>query len=81
MFGKENISLYRDDGLAIIKKYQHVWQTKQEKNFIKLSNNLAGLKITADSNLHAVNFLDVTFDLSTGKYKPYAESPKTIRHT
>ena len=30
MFGKENIGLYRDDGL-----------TKQEKNFIKLSNNLA----------------------------------------
>ena len=30
-----------------------------------------GLKITAESNLHVVNFLDVTFDLSTGKYKPY----------
>ena len=28
-----------------------------------------GLKITAESNLHVVNFLDVTFDLSTGKYK------------
>ena len=40
-FGKENIGLYRDDGLAIIKTSQHVWQTKQEKNFTKLSNNLA----------------------------------------
>ena len=30
-----------------------------------------GLKITAESNLHMVNFLDVTFDLSTGKHKPY----------
>ena len=30
-----------------------------------------GLKITAESNLHVVNFLDVTFDFSTGKYKPY----------
>ena len=30
-----------------------------------------GLKITAESNLHVVHFLDVTFDLSTGKYKPY----------
>ena len=27
--------------------------------------------ITAESNLHVVNLLDVTFDLSTGKYKPY----------
>ena len=30
-----------------------------------------GLKITAELNLHVVNFLDVTFDVSTGKYKPY----------
>ena len=30
-----------------------------------------GLKITAESNLHVVNFLDVTFDLFTGKYKHY----------
>ena len=28
-----------------------------------------GLKITAKSNLHVVNFLEVTFDLSTRKYK------------
>ena len=30
-----------------------------------------GLKNTAESNLHVINFLDVTFDLSIGKYKPY----------
>ena len=30
-----------------------------------------GLKITAESNLHVVNFLDVIFDLYTRKYKPY----------
>ena len=29
------------------------------------------LKITAESNLHVVNILDVTFYLSTGRYKPY----------
>ena len=27
--------------------------------------------MTAEANLHVVNFLDVTFDLTTGKYKPY----------
>ena len=27
--------------------------------------------ITAESNLHVVNLLDVNFDLSTGKYRPY----------
>ncbi len=30
-----------------------------------------GLKITAEANLHVVNFLDVTFDLNNGKFKPY----------
>ncbi len=30
-----------------------------------------GLKITAKANLHVVNFLDVTFHLNNGKFKPY----------
>ena len=30
-----------------------------------------GLKITAEANLHVVIFLDVTFDLNNGKFKPY----------
>ncbi len=31
-----------------------------------------GLKITAEANLHVVNyFLDVTFDPNNGKFKPY----------
>ncbi len=32
---------------------------------------LGGKKITAEANLHVVNFLDVTFDLNNGKFKPY----------
>ena len=39
-----------------------------------------GLKITAESNLHVVNFLDVTFDLSTGNIN-HTGSPMTIRYT
>ena len=30
-----------------------------------------GLKITAEANSNIVNFLDITFDLATGKHKPY----------
>ena len=30
-----------------------------------------GLKITVTTNLKTVNFLDVTFNLCTGKYQPY----------
>ena len=69
-FGKENIGLYRDDGLAIIKNKSARLADKTRKELHKAFEQF-GLKITAESNLHAVNFLDVTFDLSTGKYKPY----------
>ena len=31
------------------------------------------LKITVETNLHVVNFVDVTFELTTGKYKPYGK--------
>ena len=35
------------------------------------------LKITADANKKVVNFLDVTLDLNTGKFKPYSKPPTT----
>ena len=69
-FGKENIGLYRDDGLAIIKNKSARLADKTRKELHKAFEQF-GLKITAESNLHVVNFLDVTFDLSTGKHKPY----------
>ena len=71
-FGKEKIGLYRDDGLAIIKNKSARLADKTRKELHKAFDQF-GLKITAESNLHVVNFLDVTFDLSTGKYKPYRQ--------
>ena len=67
---KENIGLYREDGLAIIKNKSAHLADKTRKKLHKAFEQF-GLKITAESNLHVVIFLDVTFDLSTGKYKPY----------
>ena len=65
-------SLYRDDGLAIIKNKSARLADKARKELHKAFEQF-GLKITAESNLNVVNFLDVTFDLSTGKYKPYTK--------
>ena len=70
LFGKENIGLFRDDGLAIIKNKSARLADKTRKELHKAFEQF-GLKITAESNLHVVNFLDVTFDLPPGKYKPY----------
>ena len=69
-FGKKNIGLYRDDGLAIIKNRSARLADKSRKKLHKVFEQF-GPKITAESNLHVVSFLEVTFDLATGKYKPY----------
>ena len=69
-FGKENIGLYRDDGLAIIKNRSAHLADKTRNELCKVLEQF-DLKITAEANLQMVNFLDVTFDLTTGKHKPY----------
>ncbi len=69
-FGKENIGLHRDDGLAIMKNKSARLADKTRKELHKCFERF-GLKITAEANLHVVNLLDVTFDLNYGKFKPY----------
>ena len=61
-FGKESIGLYRDDGLALIKSKSARVADKTRKELHKIFE-LFDLKVTAESNLRIVNFLDVTFDL------------------
>ena len=69
-FGNKNIGLYRDDGLAIIKNKSARLADKTRKELHKIFEQF-GLKITAEANLLVVNFLDVTFDLTSGKHRPY----------
>ena len=59
-----------DDALAIIKNRTTRLADRTRKELRKVFKQF-GLKITAEANLHVVNFLDVTFDLATGKYKLY----------
>ena len=71
---KNEVGLYRDDGLAICKATpKKIEKTKQEVSQVFKSN---GLKITIDANKNIANFLDVTFtpgtfNLTNGSYKPY----------
>ena len=65
---KDQLGLYRDDGLSVCKATpKEIEKTKQEVSHVFRSN---GLKITIDANIKIVNFLDVTFDLTNGSYKP-----------
>ena len=59
-----------NDGLAILKNKSARMADKTRKELHKIFEEF-GLKITAEGNLRTVNFLDVTFDLSNGKYKPF----------
>ena len=66
---KDEVGLYRDDGLAVCKATpKEIEKTKKEVSKVFKSN---GLKITIDANKKIVHFLDVTFDLTDGSYKPY----------
>ena len=66
---KNEVGLYRDDGLAICKAtLKEIEKTKQE---VCQVFKLNGLKITIEANKEVVNFLDVTFNLTNGCYKPF----------
>ena len=69
-----NVGLYRDDGLAIVHKANGPKVDRLRKDIISLFKD-EGLSITIDTNLIETDFLDVSFNLNTGKYflfrKPY----------
>ena len=67
--------LYSDDGLGIIKATPRQIELIQ-KDLCTLFNN-HGLKITIEANKKIVNFLDVTLNISTGKYHPYSKPNNT----
>ena len=67
MYGKGNIGLYRDDGIAVFK----IPQAERERKNITRYFKDHGLNITIQTNMKSVNYLDVTFNLTTGTYRPY----------
>ena len=67
---KQAIGLYRDDGLAILRNASGPDTEREKKAIVKVFKKF-DLKITIDTNLKVTNFLDVTFDLETGSYKPF----------
>ena len=63
--------MYRDDGLAYFENISGPQAEKIRKDVIKIFKQKFDLNITSKTNLKIVNFLDVTLNLSTGKYQPY----------
>ena len=69
-YGKDNIGLYRDEGLAIF-KHTSGPQAERIRKDITRRFKTHGLNITIQTNMKIVNYLDVTFDLTNGTYCPY----------
>ena len=69
-FGKENIGLYRDDGLAVFKDISGPESERIKKGITKIFKK-HGLLLEITSNKKQVDYLDITFDLTNGTYKPF----------
>ena len=70
------IGLYRDDGLALCDATPRETE-KIKKHICKIFKD-NGLSITIEANKHAINFLDVTFNLPEGRYSPYTKPNATL---
>ena len=70
------IGAYRDDWLAVSSQTNRlVEKTKQEIAKIFKAN---GLSLEIEANHTSINFLDVTFNLSTGLFSPYMKPNNKI---
>ena len=67
---KENVGLYRDDGLSILQNSSGPEIERKRKQTIQIFKS-CGLNITVKKNLKTVDFLDVRLDLINNTYQPY----------
>ena len=67
---KTSVGLYRDDGLGLLKSHSGPETERKWKEIIKTFNTY-NLSTAIETNIHVVNFLDITFDLINYIYKPY----------
>ena len=66
-YRKHRTGLYRHDGLACFGYTSRPQADRIRKDFIKIFKEDFDLSITYETKLKAVNFLDVTLNLTTGK--------------
>ena len=79
IYNKNDIGLYRDDGLAVFRNTSGPQAEKIKKHFQSIfrKNNLS---IIVKCNLKIVDYLDVTLNLSDGSYKPFHKLKSEITY-
>ena len=78
-YDTKNIGLYRDDGLSIFKNCSGPQMEKIKKRLQKVFKD-NGLNVIIECNMKIVNYLDVTFNLNDGSYRPYQKPDNTIQY-
>ena len=76
LLGTSNVGLYKDDGLAIVRKANGPKLERWKKDIISLFKG-EGLSIKIDTNLIEVDFLDASFISNTGKYFSFKKPNNT----
>ena len=67
---QEDIVLYRDDGLILLRKINGQLTERMRKSVITLFKEI-GFKFQIETNLKIVIFLDVTFNLENSTYRSF----------
>ena len=70
ILGRDNVGLYRDDGLAVLKRKSGPEVDRIRKK-LHLTFKNHGLEITLETGLKMTDFLDITLDLSNNRFFPY----------
>ena len=78
-YNKNNIGIYRDDGLAIFKNISGPKSEKVKKDIQKLFKENE-LDIIIQCNMKTVNYLDVTLNLENSTYRPYQKENNQIKY-
>ena len=78
-YNKNDLRLYQDDVLAVLKNKSGPQSEQVKKNIQKIFPE-HGLDIIIQCNLKVVNYLDVTFTLNDGIYKPYTKPNNEIKY-
>ena len=74
---KSDCQLYSDDGLVILRNVNGQQMDRTCKNIIKIFKDV-GFSIDIETNSKVVYFLDITFNLNNGIYKPYKKTNDTL---
>ena len=70
ILSKDNLGLYRDDGLFTLRKINKQQADRVRKKIISIFKNI-DFKIEIVTNLTEIDFLDVPFNLENNTYRTY----------